>query len=218
MQNIDQQQNLDQKADFESSLRSGGILAEKYGKSDDPRTLERVKQYDLLAKDLIERSHEAPSQLSGITQELKLITEELEDALTRGFHNRTVNRKNRFDTDEEHARVQRESAEYFRYLDQQKDERRRQREAAESGSRENEQRWSSFQETCYRLIASNGQGSDVTINESAEELLKDIALLKSIKGESLRQWTSEIDTQLQKNRNLGPETLTKLRTLKEKIQ
>lgn len=192
-------------------------LADKYAISSDERVRERVEQYNRIEEELMRRFREEPAAHAELIQEMTQVSEELHDALTRATYNRVLLRRNRFDTDEEHRVVQRESADYHQHLRQQEQNRKAQRGNQERQLKNAEEQWQDVfhLEVPYRLIMSGGQGADDTIDRAVDALAAHIPLVKQVKEDDIDNLLKEIDRQLAENSNLGADTRKKLRKLKE---
>lgn len=212
---IEQPDKRDLQREFMTAFEEDGV-ARKYAESKDERTQERIEQWYRLRTDLKERFDREISQRADIVQEMQQMNEELADALTRRTHNRKLTRPNRFDTPEEQEEVRRESADYHRYLAEQKDTRTSERETRERASRADEEQFDALGlEIPWRLARAGG--SEQTTIGAVERLMPHIDLVKRVKSDDLLKYFSELDQQMEKSKT-SPASREAMEKLKKALK
>lgn len=188
-------------------------LLEKYGKNPDANTKAKIDRFNKLYNPLVEQYKKNPAKRTDTVRELGALKEELIDALTYSPYMRELKGPNRLDTQAEQTEVRKARAE----REQKLEENKRRKE-------ETSKKWDEVPglEMSYRILQSNGQGSNQTIKTSAKRLLDNssllIDLLVYVKSFSeIEGLKREIDLQLRRN-DLDTETKSLLTQIKEKVK
>jgi hypothetical protein len=198
---------------------SGAEQIQKKYPAESKRTSDRIQQYRQIEASLLERMKADPSQRAVVTAELRQVIDEIGDALTHGTHIRALYpRRNRFDTDEEHAEVLRRGAERLKEIAARREQEQEGRRTNEAQSREAEEKWGTipFAEVSYRVLLMAG-GADETVSQSVDRLRTNLDLLKVVKHEKMGEISRGIDAQIRDNPNLTSGTKEKLMAFQKEL-
>lgn len=177
-------------------------------------TLATVEKFNKLWNPLEKEYRENPSKREKTLGELEKLYAELADKFTRSPAFRQLERPNRLDTPQEQAKVKIEVA------------KTKERMANNTKKAiEIQRKWDSTPglEMRYRLLKSDGQGSDYTIQSATKEfldkdkftLLHDYLVYAAPEG-SIKELEKQINLQLERN-NLSQDTKKLLGELSKKL-
>lgn len=173
-------------------------------------TKEKIERFNKLWDPLEQKYRENPSEREEILKELERLHDELLDTLTRSPSQRKLTVPNRLDSPQEQV----------------KEEIAKTKERIAENAKKAEEikkRWDSTPglEMRFRLLNSNGQGNDTTIQNSAKELLGNFNLFSNYlvyvaPNGAIKETSEEINKHLLRN-DLSENTKKLLRELSKKL-